>query len=109
MKNKYRKISNWLEIILTTQKPGDADHFYARLKEVSDHNSHSDMTNNSPYEQQLKNALLRGPTPKLRGFVTKHMVNYRPARLSDFIEHCKHAEEHLTKDQKLTKNICVGR
>lgn len=50
------------------------------------------MTNDRTYQQQLENALLPGLSPKLSGFLINRMTNHRTARPSDFMEHCKRAE-----------------
>jgi len=84
---RYTKRGDWTEINRCVQKEGeDVALYYHRLKEVFDIHSGlsppDDGDNDSPYEQQLKNAFLKGCLPQISSFVTKHMVDHRTASLS---------------------------
>ena len=102
--NRYHTRADWTEINRCVQREDeDTDMYFARLKEIFD--MHSGITppanaDDSPYEQQLKNAYLKGSLVQISSFVTKHMLNHRTARLNDVREYCKHAEQHFRTKKK---------
>ena len=92
------------------QKEGeDVDLYYHRLTEVSDIHSGlnppDDGNNDSPYEQQLKNAFLQGCLPQISSFVTKHMVDHHTSRLASLRDWARHAEEHFNNKKKSKKGL----
>ena len=83
--------ANWAEINRCIQKDEeDIDHYYYRLKETFDNHSGVDpptnIKNDSPYEQQLKNAFLKGCLPQISSFIAKHMVDHRIERLTNTLD-----------------------
>ena len=96
IQERYRARPDWTEVNRCIQKDDeDVDQYYHRLKEVFDNHSGvpppQNMQNDSPYEQQLKNAFLKGCLPQISKFVTKHMVDHRTSRLYATQEYCRHA------------------
>ena len=86
--DRYQMRANWTEINRCIQKDEeDIDHYYHRLKETFENHSGVDppanMNNDSPYEQQFKNAFLKVCLPQISSFVAKHMVDHRTARLTN--------------------------
>ncbi|KAF0046411.1 hypothetical protein F2P81_000044 [Scophthalmus maximus] len=108
VRGRYQARANWTEINRCIQKDDeDVDHYYHRLKEVFDNHSGvevpQDMANVTPYEQQLKNAFLKGSQPQISSFVSKHMVDHRTARLQNTLEYARHAEQHFKDKRKAKK------
>lgn len=46
---------------------------------------------NTPFEQQLKNAFLKGLLPKVRAHVDKHWVTQNTGSLADALQYAEHA------------------
>lgn len=63
----------------------------------------ANQVNDTPYEQQLKNAILKGFLSPVSSFIIKHMINHRTCRLQDFIEYARHAERHFQVKKKKQK------
>ena len=107
---RYTKRADWTEINRCVQKEGeDVDLYYHRLMEVFDIHSGlsppDDGDNDSPYEQQLKNAFLKGCLPQISSIMTKHMVDQHIARLENLREWARHAEEHFNNIKKSKEGL----
>ena len=63
----------------------------------------ADSDNDSSYEQQLKNAFLKGALQPISSFVTKHMIDHRSAWLNNTLEYARHAERHFKEKKKAKK------
>ena len=110
IETKYIKLADWRQINHCVQKEGeDVDLYFHRLKEVfviqSGISLPTNRDNDSPYEQQLKNAFLKGCLPQISSFVTKHMVDHRTARLENLKDWAIHAEEHFNNRKKNKKGL----
>ncbi|KAL3973638.1 uncharacterized protein LOC109200185 isoform X2 [Oreochromis niloticus] len=70
-----------------------ASDFLDRLRPVFRQNSglEYDEGVNTPFEQQLKNAFLKGLLPKVRAHVDKHWVTQNTGSLADALQHAEHA------------------
>uniref|UniRef100_A0A669BSM8 Reverse transcriptase RNase H-like domain-containing protein n=1 Tax=Oreochromis niloticus TaxID=8128 RepID=A0A669BSM8_ORENI len=78
----------------TKQKENEsASDFLDRLRPVFRQNSglEYDEGVNTPFEQQLKNAFLKGLLPKVRAHVDKHWVTQNTGSLADALQHAEHA------------------
>ncbi|CAI5670961.1 unnamed protein product [Oreochromis niloticus] len=78
----------------TKQKEDEsASDFLDRLRPVFRQNSglEYDESPNTPFEQQLKNAFLKGLLPKVRAHVDKHWVTQNTGSLADALQHAEHA------------------
>ena len=110
----YRPRQDWTEVNRCVQKDDeDVDQYYHRLKEVFDNHSGvpppPNMQNDSPYEQQLKTAFLKGCLPQISRFVTKHMVDHRISRLNATQEYTCHAEKRFKeKGKKQNSSVSIG-
>lgn len=78
----------------TTQKENEtASDFLDRLRPVFRQHSgleHDDGPE-TPYQQQLKNAFLKGLLPKVRAHVDKHWVTQNTGNLADALQYAEHA------------------
>lgn len=83
------------------------DNFVVRMREVFNNQSGievpANQLNYTPYEQQLKNAILKRLITPIASFITKHMVNHRVCGLMELIEHARHAEKYLQSKRKTKK------
>ncbi|KAG9281339.1 hypothetical protein AMEX_G4138 [Astyanax mexicanus] len=105
VRNRYQNRADWTEINRCIQRDDeDVDHYYHRLKETFDLHSGIpvDMAPGGPYEQQLKNAFLKGSLSQISSFIMKHMVDHRTANLTRTLEYARHAEQHF-KNKKRNK------
>lgn len=78
----------------TKQKDNEsASDFLDRLRPIFRQNSglEYDPAPNSPYEQQLKNAFLKGLLPKVRAHIDKHWVTQNTGNLADALQYAEHA------------------
>lgn len=78
----------------TKQKENEsASDFLDRLRPVFRQNSDLEYDEgvNTPFEQQLKNAFLKGLLPKVRAHVDKHWVTQNTGSLADALQHAEHA------------------
>lgn len=78
----------------TKQKENEtASDFLDRLPPVFRQNSGLEYTEGpeTPYQQQLKNAFLKGLLPKVRAHVDKHWVTQNTGNLPDALQYAEHA------------------
>lgn len=78
----------------TKQKENEtASDFLDRLRPVFRQNSGLEYTEGpeTPYQQQLKNAFLKGLLPKVRAHVDKHWVTQNTGNLPDALQYAEHA------------------
>lgn len=85
---------DYAKIGKTRQKENEtASDFLDRLCPVFRQNSGLEYTEGpeTPYQQQLKNAFLKGLLPKVRAHVDKHWVTQNTGNLPDALQYAEHA------------------
>lgn len=99
----YQTRPNYSRIGQCKQKEGeDIDEYRVRLEEVFKDNSglEEDSAPGSPYQQQLKQALMAGFTLPIANHIRKHNVNVDNDGVENTINYARHGQEWLKRKNK---------
>ncbi|MED6252892.1 hypothetical protein ATANTOWER_018872 [Ataeniobius toweri] len=99
LEGEFKQRADYTIINQTKQKIGEPITDYRiRMEEVFKSNSGLQLDNadDSPYQQQLKNALQTNALPNIRNWVTKHNIDLPTCSVSSWQNGAMHAEKMVS-------------